>query len=82
MIIHELQAESWAPNNKHVSEISVEEGDKSFNAERFKDRVEFGKATGMREVYLWSGEYWYFRMVKQNDPSLWNVAKEAFRENS
>lgn len=81
MIIHELQAESWAPNNKHVSEISVEEGNKSFDAKRFEDRVEFGKATGMREIYLWSGEYWYFRMVKQQDPSLWNVAKKVFHEN-
>ncbi len=78
MIIHELQAEAWGPNGLHLSETSVEEANKSFNAERFKHRVEFGKATGMREIYLWGGEYWYFRLVKQQDPSLWNVAKEAF----
>lgn len=80
MIVHELQAESWGPNGKHLSEISVEEGDKSFSAERFRDRVEFGKATGMREIYLWGAEYWRFRLVHQNDPSLWNVAKETFHE--
>lgn len=80
MIVHELQAESWGPNGKHLSEISVEEGDKSFSAERFRDRVEFGKATGMREIYLWGAEYWRFRLVHQNDPSLWNVAKGTFRQ--
>lgn len=78
MIIHELQAESWGPNGKHLSEIGVAEANKSFNAERFRHRVEFGKATGMREIYLWGAEYWYYRLQQQNDPSLWNVAKEIF----
>lgn len=81
MIIHELQAESWGPNGKHLSEISVEEANRSFNAERFKHRIEYGKATGMREIYLWGSEYWYYRLIHQNDPSLWNVAKQAFREH-
>lgn len=79
MIIHELQAESWGPRGKNLSELSVTEADKSFNAQRFKDRVEFGKATGMREMYLWGAEYWYSRMIVQNDPSLWNVAKDTFK---
>jgi hypothetical protein len=79
MVIHELQAESWAPNNKSVAEISVAEANKSFDAKRFEDRIEFGRATGMREIYLWGSEYWYFRMVKQNDPSLWNVARMNFQ---
>jgi hypothetical protein len=80
MIIHELQAESWGPRGKPLHEISVEEANKSFNAERFKHRIEFGKATGMREMYLWGAEYWYYRMVHQHDDSLWNVARDAFQE--
>lgn len=78
MIIHELQAESWGPNGKSVDQIDVTEGDKSFNAQRFTDRLAFARGTGMREVYLWGAEYWYFRLTKQHDPSLWNVAKDAF----
>jgi glycosyl hydrolase family 42 (putative beta-galactosidase) len=81
MIIHELQAEAWGPRGQGLSEISLEEANKSFNAERFKHRVEFGKATGMREIYLWGAEYWYYRVVHENDDSLWNVAKEAFQNN-
>jgi len=81
MIIHELQAETWPPNYQGILETSLEEQNKSFNAERFKDRIEFGRATGMREVYLWGSEYWYYRLIKLQDPSLWNVAKEAFRKN-
>jgi len=40
--------------------------------------VRFAEGTGMREVYLWGAEYWYYRKVKLHDPSLWNVAKEEF----
>jgi hypothetical protein len=80
MVIHELQAESWGPDGKQVKDISVEEGNKSLDAERLKGRVKFGQGTGMHEMYLWGSEYWYFRMVKQHDPSLWNAAKNIFRE--
>ena len=79
MIIHELQAESWGPRGQALHEISLEEANKSFNAERFEHRIEFGKATGMREIYLWGAEYWYYRVIHESDPSLWNVAKETFK---
>ncbi|HSH18061.1 MAG TPA: beta-galactosidase [Candidatus Saccharimonadales bacterium] len=79
MIIHELQAESWPPNYQSMQETSLQEQNKSFNAERFKNRMEFGKATGMREMYLWGSEYWYYRKEKLNDPSLWNVAREVYK---
>ena len=82
MIIHELQAESWGPRGQFIGDISVTEGNKSFDAQRFRDRIEFGKATGMREIYLWGGEYWYFRKVVQHDPSLWQVAETIYAEPS
>lgn len=82
MIIHELQAESWGPNGQHLSDTSVEEANKSFNAERFRARIKFAEGTGMREVYLWGAEYWYHRLKNQHDPSLWNVAKEVFRDSA
>lgn len=78
MIIHELQAEAWAPNFKSLQEVSLDEQNKSFDANRFRHRVEYGKASGMREMYLWGSEYWYYRKEKLNDPSLWNVARETF----
>jgi hypothetical protein len=82
MIIHELQAEAWPPNGKFMTSVSLDEQNKSFNAERFKDRVEFGKGTGMREIYLWGSEYWYYRVVKLHDNSLWNVAKQEFKNSN
>ena len=78
MIIHELQAEAWGPDYKPLSELSLDEQSKSLNAKRLKDRFGYGKGTGMREIYLWGAEYWYYRMTVLHDPSLWNVAKSEF----
>ncbi len=78
MIIHELQTEAWPPYGQAIPTVSLDEQNKSFNAERFKARVAFGKGTGMREIYLWGAEYWYYRLVKLHDPSLWQVAKDTF----
>jgi hypothetical protein len=78
MIVHEMQAEAWAPNGKSLTEISLAEQNKSLNAERLQGRFEYGKATGLSEVDMWGGEYWYYRLTVLHDPSLWNVARQEF----
>ncbi len=78
MMVHELQAEAWPPNYQPIQETTLAEQNKSFNADIFKHRIEYGKATGMREIYLWGSEYWYYRLIKLDDPSLWQVADNAY----
>lgn len=79
MMVGELQAEAWPPAGKSMQETSLAEQNKSLSPERLKDRFQYGRATGMREIYLWGAEYWYYRIVKLHDPSLWNVAKDEFQ---
>jgi len=79
MIIHELQAEAWAPRGKSLTEVSLDEQNKSLDAARLKGRFEYGKDTGMREMYMWGAEYWYYRLQTLHDPSLWNVAQQEFK---
>jgi hypothetical protein len=80
MIIHELQAEPWTPNGKLITEISVNEMYKSMSPQRLKDRITYGEATGMRTIDLWGAEWWYYMKVKQNDPAVWNVVRQAVAE--
>jgi hypothetical protein len=75
MIIHELQAEPWPPTDIH--QASLQEQYKSLDAKRLKDRIAYGEATGMRTIDLWGAEWWYWVKTKQNDPSVWNVVKDA-----
>lgn len=81
LIIHELQAEPWMPEGDYkINRLSdIAEQDKSMNAERLRDRIEYGKATGMKEIYLWGAEWWYWRKVKANDPSIWNAAAQEIK---
>lgn len=78
MVIGELQAEAWPPNGQTIQETSLAEQNKSLDAQRLKDRFAYGRATGMKQIYLWGAEYWYYRLVVLHDPSLWNVAKQEF----
>lgn len=79
-IIHELQAEAWPPKGQSITETSLAEQNKSFDATRFESRVKYGQATGMRTMYLWGSEYWYYRLAVLHDPTLWNVAKQSFKQ--
>lgn len=79
MIIHELQAESWLPEGYNMLTASLEEQNKSLNAERLKDRFEYGRASGMKTIDLWGVEWWYWRMLHHGDSSLWDVARNEFK---
>lgn len=81
MSIGELQGEAWAPNLKTIKDISLDEQNKSLNPARLDDRIKFGEATGMKQIYLWGAEYWYYRKEVLHDPSVWNVVKEHFQND-
>lgn len=77
-IIHELQAEPWPPRGKFITNVSLAEQDKSFDAARLRSTVTFAKQTGIRHIELWGAEYWYYRAVTLHDPSVWNEARRVF----
>mgnify|MGYP002400257169 CR=1 FL=1 len=73
LMIHELQAEAWGPTD--IIYLSLEEQDKTMDATKLSERIDYGKASGMKRIDLWGAEYWYWRMVDHKDPSLWNAAR-------
>jgi hypothetical protein len=77
-IIHELQAEPWPPYGQSLTQTSIATQNQSLCAARLKDRFQYGEATGIRTIYLWGAEFWYYRKVKLHDPDLWNVAKQQY----
>ncbi len=79
-IIHEMQAEAWPPNGKNITEVSLAEQNKSFNAQRFQDELSFAKNTGMRTIYFWGSEYWYYRLTVLHDTSVWDTARHIYAE--
>lgn len=81
MIIAEMQAEAWAPDYKTITQTSLAEQNKTSNAKILKSDLAYAKGTGMKQIYLWGAEYWYYRMEVLHDPSLWNVARTFFAEN-
>lgn len=78
VMIHELQTEPWGP--EATEKLSITEQNKSMDATRMLNHVHYAQQTGIREYYLWGGEWWYWRLTKFNDPSLWNAAKEVFSQ--
>lgn len=80
MVIHELQTEAWAPDSFNgIKNAPLEEGYKSLSPDRLKSRINYGVGTGMKEIYLWGPEWWYYAKVKLGDPALWNAAKEQIQ---
>ncbi len=79
LIIHELQTEAWLPDTGQfeMNDLgSIPEQNKSMNAERLQERLEYGKDSNIKTMYTWGAEWWYWRKVKANDPGMWNVATQ------
>lgn len=79
MIIHELQMEPWLPEGYEMNRIAdVPEQNNSMNADRLEKRFHYAYDTGIRTIDTWGMEWWYWRKMVANDPSLWNVAQKEF----
>jgi hypothetical protein len=74
--IHELQMEPWAQQN--FKNISIDEQNKSMSTQQIPKSFMFARQIGMKEIYLWGGEWWYWRKV-HGDPSVWNTVSEQLR---
>ncbi len=72
----ELQAEPWGPALIH--DLPLEEQQKTMNLEQFQKNIEFAKKTGLKEFYLWGGEWWYWLKTKHDQPEIWEEAKKLF----
>jgi len=77
IIISELQAEPWVPQNGNMIDLSVLEQDKSLSLDQFKANLQFAINTGFKQTYLWGVEWWYWRKVN-GDISFWSTAKNLF----
>lgn len=82
MMIAELQAEPWPPHGQLITKTSLSEQNKSFNAARLRSTVTFAEQTGMKDINLWGGEYWYYRLTVLHDPSVWDTARAIFNTQS
>lgn len=70
--IHEFQMEPWAKTANF--ENSIAEQDKSLSAAMIPGRFSYARHLGSDEIYLWGGEWWYWRM-QHGDGSVWNAIK-------
>lgn len=77
IFIHELQLEPWAPTD--IPYATYEEQDKSMSVNQIHESMLFAREIGARDMYLWGGEWWYWRL-QQGDPSIWNTVKEEIQK--
>ncbi|HSW81502.1 MAG TPA: beta-galactosidase [Candidatus Saccharimonas sp.] len=70
--IHEMQMEPWGPQD--FKNLSIAEQNQSMSVAQIHQNFIFGRKLGMNDIYLWGGEWWYWRKVN-GDPSIWNAVK-------
>lgn len=73
--IHELQLEPWGPKN--IWEMTDKEQDISMSPTQIQRNISLAKATKLQPIDLWGGEWWYWRSVVKNDPTIWRAVHSS-----
>jgi len=72
-IVSEFQIEPWG--TKPIEDMTIAEQNESIPASDIPGRFGFAEATHIKTVDLWGAEWWYWRKVHFNDPSVWDTVK-------
>ncbi|HIA91635.1 TPA: glycosyltransferase [Candidatus Saccharibacteria bacterium] len=65
--IHELQTEPWPPET--IAELSKNEVDRYFSPDELERNINYAQQTGMKEIWLWGLEFWYWYAQEFDDSS-------------
>ncbi len=81
-IIHELQMESWLPENKpyDMRDAPLSELYKTFSPEMVEGRIKYAVDSGIRTIDLWGVEWWCQLKTKRNAPEMWSNTKKAIQK--
>jgi hypothetical protein len=74
--IAELQLEPWPPTT--IPQASRAEQDRSMSLQQIRANLRFAREIGVHDIYLWGGEWWYWRELR-GDPSVWDTVKAEIR---
>ena len=72
--VSELQAEPW--DKSELPYISYQRQVELFSPEYFADTINYARATGFDEYYLWGAEWWYKLKTQNNDSRYWEYVKK------
>lgn len=77
VFIHELQLEPWGP--KGIWDMPPTQQDESMGPQQIKRNLELARAVKRYPIDMWGGEWWYWRTVKQKDPSTWKAVSRNLK---
>jgi hypothetical protein len=80
VFIHELQCEPWGPTA--IWKMSLEEQAKSMSPPQIQYNIRMARSVGVFPIDLWGAEWWYWRLKKHDDPTIWKAVKDAIESNS
>jgi hypothetical protein len=76
MVVIELQAEPWGPQPYET--LTKADRERTMSMQKFREILDYAQMTGFQKFYLWGVEWWYWEKERNNNPEMWNEAKQIF----
>ncbi len=75
VFIHELQLEPWGP--EAIWKMSLSEQAESMNIDQISRSIASARRVKGGPIDLWGGEWWYWRQIEHDDPTIWQAVSTA-----
>ena len=73
--IHELQLEPWGPQG--IWHMPMAEQDRSMSPALIRRNIALARKVGLYPIDMWGAEWWYWCLVKRNDPAVWHAVRDS-----
>lgn len=80
VFIHELQCEPWG--HTAIWKMSIVDQDKSMDIKRIHKNIKQARKIKAPPIDLWGAEWWYWRLKKHDDPTIWHAVRDAITKYS
>ena len=77
VFIHELQLEPWG--HTAIWKMTFEEQDRSMSPRQIAANLQAAQKIGACPIDLWGAEWWYWRLRKHHDPTIWRAVQQNLR---
>ncbi|MFT4532092.1 MAG: hypothetical protein ACI9T8_000100 [Candidatus Saccharimonadales bacterium] len=81
-IVHELQMESWLPEDigYDMRDAPLKDLYSTFGPDRVESRLQYAVDSGIKTIDMWGVEWWYQLKTQRDAPEIWDQVKETLAD--
>lgn len=80
VFVSEFQMEPWSEQS--LAKTPLAQQLRTFSITQMNDNFRFAERMGIREIYFWGVEWWWFMKTQRHEAGFWDAARDFFERQA